>query len=145
MSQEKVELVRGITRAISHGDADYIIRHSTEDLVIVPARSAVEGAFVGHEGVRKFFADNRQNFEVFELHQDDVREIGDDHVLSVGTVHVRGRRGGVEMEIPFASITTFRDGKASRWEDFRERLGGQAPRWTALGINFFRSPEVAWR
>jgi hexosaminidase len=30
------------------------------------------------------------------------------------------------------------------WEDFGKRLGAQAPRWTALGINFYRSPQVDW-
>ena len=31
------------------------------------------------------------------------------------------------------------------WERFRVRLGGQAPRWTAMGINFYRSPDVPWK
>jgi hexosaminidase len=36
--------------------------------------------------------------------------------------------------------------QASRtWEDFRVRLGAQGPRWTALGMNFYRSPEIPWR
>jgi hexosaminidase len=30
------------------------------------------------------------------------------------------------------------------WNDFRARLGAQGPRWTALGINFYRSPQVTW-
>jgi hexosaminidase len=30
------------------------------------------------------------------------------------------------------------------WETFRVRLGAQGPRWTALGINFYRAPEVPW-
>jgi len=30
------------------------------------------------------------------------------------------------------------------WDSFRERLGAQAPRWTAIGINFFRAPEIPW-
>ncbi len=30
------------------------------------------------------------------------------------------------------------------WADFRLRLAGQAPRWTLQGINFYRSPQVAW-
>jgi hexosaminidase len=30
------------------------------------------------------------------------------------------------------------------WESFRLRLGAQAPRWTALGINFYRAPDVPW-
>ena len=31
------------------------------------------------------------------------------------------------------------------WEGFRQRLGAQGPRWTALGINFYRAPEIPWR
>jgi hexosaminidase len=34
---------------------------------------------------------------------------------------------------------------ARAWEDFRVRLGGQAPRWQALGLNFYRSPQVPWK
>jgi hexosaminidase len=35
--------------------------------------------------------------------------------------------------------------QASRdWETFRARLAAQAPRWTALGINFYRAPDVPW-
>jgi hexosaminidase len=35
--------------------------------------------------------------------------------------------------------------KAHEWNEFRGRLGAQAPRWTALGINFYRAPEIEWR
>ena len=31
------------------------------------------------------------------------------------------------------------------WEDFRLRLAGQGPRWQALGVNFYRSPQIPWR
>ena len=31
------------------------------------------------------------------------------------------------------------------WDGFRVRVGAQAPRWTALGLNFYRSPEISWR
>jgi hexosaminidase len=30
------------------------------------------------------------------------------------------------------------------WEAFRHRLGAQAPRWTALGVDFYRSPQIPW-
>jgi hexosaminidase len=30
------------------------------------------------------------------------------------------------------------------WDEFRARLAAQAPRWSALGINFYRSPQVDW-
>src|SRR6476619_3297041 len=116
MSQKNVEIVRGITRAVNHGDVDYVIRHTTEDVVIVAARSAVEGAFVGHEGVRKFFADNATNFDVFLGRYDDVRDIGEDRVLAIGTIHIRGRGAGVETDITVAGIATYRGGKLSRRE-----------------------------
>jgi len=32
-----------------------------------------------------------------------------------------------------------------QWDDFRVRLGAQSSRWTALGLNFYRSPEIPWR
>ncbi|MEV7968446.1 family 20 glycosylhydrolase [Sphaerisporangium sp. NPDC088356] len=30
------------------------------------------------------------------------------------------------------------------WDAFRLRLGAQAPRWTVMGIDFYRSPQVPW-
>jgi ketosteroid isomerase-like protein len=121
VSEKNVETIRGIARAINGGDVDYIIQHTTEDIVLLMARSAVEGPYLGHDGMRKWLADNRQNFEIYEVHEEEVRAIGDDRVLSVGTIHVRGRGGGVETDLPFAGITTFREGRVRRWEDFRER------------------------
>jgi hexosaminidase len=35
--------------------------------------------------------------------------------------------------------------KPRDWDSFRVRLGAQGPRWTALGINFYRAPEVPWK
>lgn len=31
------------------------------------------------------------------------------------------------------------------WDDFRVRLAAHGPRWEALGINFYRSPQVPWK
>jgi hexosaminidase len=31
------------------------------------------------------------------------------------------------------------------WEEFRLRLGAQAPRWNGLGLHFYRSPQVPWQ
>nr|WP_325051077.1 family 20 glycosylhydrolase [Lentzea atacamensis] len=30
------------------------------------------------------------------------------------------------------------------WDQFKVRLGNQAPRWTTMGINFYRSAQVPW-
>ena len=31
------------------------------------------------------------------------------------------------------------------WDRFRVRLGQQGPRWSAIGINFYRAPDVPWK
>ena len=31
------------------------------------------------------------------------------------------------------------------WDEYRLRLAAHGPRWTALGVSFFHSPEVPWR
>lgn len=31
------------------------------------------------------------------------------------------------------------------WDGFRRRLGAQGARWTALGLNFYRVPDIPWR
>ncbi|WP_435320888.1 beta-N-acetylhexosaminidase [Haloarchaeobius sp. TZWSO28] len=33
---------------------------------------------------------------------------------------------------------------ATDWTEYRDRLGGHAPRWEACGIAYYRSPEVPW-
>jgi hexosaminidase len=33
---------------------------------------------------------------------------------------------------------------ARDWENFRRRLAAHAPRWTYLGVNYYRSPQVPW-
>ena len=102
------------------GDVDGVLREAAEDVVFLVARSALEGAYHGHDGLREFLADNASNFEVFRLDLSDVRDLGD-RVLAIGTVHIRGRGGGVETDTPIAGVATYREGKLARWEDFRDR------------------------
>jgi len=33
---------------------------------------------------------------------------------------------------------------ARTWEDFRVRLAAQGPRWSAMGVGYYRSPQVPW-
>jgi hexosaminidase len=33
---------------------------------------------------------------------------------------------------------------ARDWESFRVRIAAHAPRWTYLGVNYYRSPQVPW-
>ena len=120
MSQENMRVLEKAMLAASRGDMEAFLRHVDEDIVWIAARSAVEGAYHGHDGLRKFFADNDESFDVFEPDFREVRDLGD-RILAVGSIHIRARGSTVETDIPVAGIFTFRRGKLLRWEDFRER------------------------
>ena len=120
MSQENMLVFEEAMDAASRGDLEAFLRHVDENIVWIAARSAVEGAYRGHDGLRRFFADNDENFEVFEPDFREMRDLGD-RILAVGSIHIRARGSTVETDIPVAGIFTFRRGKLVRWEDFRER------------------------
>jgi ketosteroid isomerase-like protein len=121
MSQENMRLFEQGKDALDRGDMEAFLSLVDEDVVWIAARSAVEGAYHGHDGVRKFFADNEENFEVFEADWREVRDVDDKRILAVGRIHLRGRGSTVETDIPVAGIFTFKRGKLVKWEDFRDR------------------------
>jgi ketosteroid isomerase-like protein len=120
MSQENVERFRRGAAALKSGDLDAVLDEVAEDVEWIAARSAVEGPYQGHAGLRRFMADTAESFEVFEPEWHELRDLGD-RVLAIGTIHIRARGSGVDTEISAAGIATYRDGKLTRWEDFRER------------------------
>jgi ketosteroid isomerase-like protein len=121
MSDRNMEAAEQLAGAVSRGDVDSLLSLAAEDVVWIAARSDVEGAYHGHDGLRKFCADNAENFDTFQVHIHEVRDLSDDRVLAMGTIHIRGRGSGVETDIPVAGILTFEHGKLTRWEDFRDR------------------------
>ncbi len=120
MSQENLDLFLEGAEAIRRGDVEAVLDGVSEDVVWIAARSAVEGAYHGHDGIRQFLSDNAQNFELFEPNFEEVLDLGD-RVLGIGRFRIRARGSGVETDFQVAGIATYREGKLVRWEDFRER------------------------
>ena len=120
MSRANVEAFLEVNEAVKRGDVEALLRWVDEEGVMLAARSAVEGAYRGHDGIRRFMADNAENFEKFEPNYPEVRDLGD-RVLAIGTIHVRGRGSGVDG-YPCGRDRHFNEeGRLVRWEDFRER------------------------
>ena len=108
--------------AFNRGDFETWLDGFTDDVEFIAARSAVEGIYHGRDGVRRFLADNQENFELFEPRLTEVREVEDSQALVLGSIRIRSRQGGVETDVPVAAVASFDDnGKITRWEDFRER------------------------
>ncbi len=131
MSSENVEAFHRSVAAINSGDVEAAIELVHPDAVLEPLRAATEGAFYGHDGVRRFFADTAETFDRFRLEPTDVRDLGE-RVLAIGSIRVRGRGSGVETVIPTAAITEYRDGLVWRYKDYSEaRLALEAAGLTA--------------
>jgi hexosaminidase len=61
---------------------------------------------------------------------------------TVGTIH--DAEYLAVPRLPAVAEVGWSPAAAREWEGFRTRLAAQAPRWTALGVNFYRSPQVPW-
>jgi SnoaL-like domain len=109
MSQENVERFWEGVDEMRRGDVEAFVAGASEELAWIAARSAVEGAYHGHKGLRRFFADNAANFEVYEPDFAEVRDLGDDRVLAFGRFRISARGSGVETTFPVAGIADFRE------------------------------------
>lgn len=126
MAGGNVDLFLRGAEAIGRGDESLIAEIIHPDVVFEPQRAATEGAFLGHEGIRRFIADNAETFDVFEPSFTDVRELGGGRVLAIGSIRVRGRASGAETEIPTAAIAEFRDGLLIRYRDYVDAARARA-------------------
>jgi ketosteroid isomerase-like protein len=121
MSSQDVEVVRRTVAAFGAGDHDALFDLMSEDVEFFALRSATEGTFRGHDGLRAFLADNRESFEIFEPLHDEFRDLGDGRVLAFGTIRIRGRGSGVETEVPSAVLVTVRGGRVAYFKDYGDR------------------------
>src|SRR4051794_20659845 len=118
MSQENVEsFMRGID-AINMRDVEACLETMQPDVSFAPIRSQIEGVYRGHSGVRRWFADSVENFESFQVNPTDIRDLGDDRLLMIGTLHLRARGSEIETDLPTAGIATHRDALLADWKDY---------------------------
>ena len=118
MATEDVEMIKRAVQAWADFDEEQALELTSEDIEFFALRSATEGTYHGHEGVRAFFADNRESFELFQPRYDELRDLGDGRVLGIGSIRIRGRGSGVETDVPSAVIATVRDGRIVHFKDY---------------------------
>ena len=127
MSQENVELVASTIDRWNSGE--WVVPDAYDpELEWIPHRSVTEGAYHGIEGIERFAEDTREMFDRFELRY-ELLDLGET-VLCWGTVHFRARLSGIESDIPFGGLVTFRGVRIQRWED----LGSKEVALQAAGL-----------
>ncbi len=121
MPEETLDVMRKTVEAFNSGDDAGLLETFDPDVVFEPQRASIQGAYRGHAGVLEWVADTRENFAAFRLDITDRRDLGGDRVLSIGTLHLRGRGSEVETDVPTAAIATLRQGKIVSLKDYGDR------------------------
>jgi ketosteroid isomerase-like protein len=108
---ENVELVRRSFEAMRAWDVDALLRLYDPNVEFLPLTGTrVEsGGYRGHEGVRAYFTEARELWDVLEPQGHDYRDLGD-CVLVAGRCRVRGRVSGAESHPACAWVIGVRDG-----------------------------------
>src|SRR5437764_12165425 len=103
---DPVEIFTTCVDALNRVDREEIKRLVDPEIVFVPMRAAVTGAFIGHAGMEEFLLDNEDKYEYFLAEFDVLEALPDGRLLSIGRIRVRGRGGEEETVVKPAGIAT---------------------------------------
>jgi ketosteroid isomerase-like protein len=82
--------------------------------------AALQGNFVGVDGVRRWFMDLVEHFDSWRISCTDIRDLGD-RVLALGTIRATGTESGVETELPLAIVARYKHGRLIHFIDYGDR------------------------
>jgi len=123
MSQENVEVVERAVAAVNDRDIDGYPACCTADVRMENANVAMEGAYEGADGIRRFFADVLDTAPDFRITIERLESIGTDRVLRFMRLNLSGRASGISLgsDIPSTNLYDFTDGKIKSVRIFLDR------------------------
>ncbi len=137
MSEQNVEVVRALVELWNAGVREIPTEHLDPRIELETPFSSVSGEpYRGYAGVERWLLDVDEQFSVWQIRVDDLREAGD-AVMTLGSIHGKGRVSGIEFDQPNAMVAEFTgdhrllraridldvDAALSAW---RERTAGSA-------------------
>ena len=115
MSQENVEIVRRLIEAWDRGDLATALDSIDPDIEAVSAlQMDNDGTYRGHAGLAEMLGAFWAEFESPRIEIEEAIPAGGDVVLGV-RFSGRGKRSGLEVDMPAWHVWSLREGKAVRW------------------------------
>jgi hypothetical protein len=116
--ENPVEIFEAAVDALNRLDRDRIGDVVDPQIMFVPLRSAITGAYLGHEGIEEFLQENGARYDMFRAEFDELRPLPDGRLLAVGHIRLRGKGTNEDTLYPTAGIAAFRNGRLSSWRDY---------------------------
>jgi ketosteroid isomerase-like protein len=122
MSEENLELARRWSRAFNERDMDALVNLTSPDFEFVPFLATLVETTVyrGHDGLRKYFEDADAAWEGIQVRRAEPRAVGD-CTISFGELYGKGRASGLEVRVPLAWVSEWREGKLARLEAYESK------------------------
>ena len=132
MSESNADILRGVYDAFNRRDVAAAFARLSPEIqvdyhgVLIDAR----GSYRGHEGVSELTRMILDSFDVeaFTVEVEDITEQGDRVAVALHQWS-SGASSGVPVDVRNGHVWTLRDGKAIRWEIYKDRTEA----WEALG------------
>jgi ketosteroid isomerase-like protein len=118
MSGTNAEAIRRWADALSRGDIDAVVKDLGPDTEWVVAREhPAATTHRGPDAIRAYAEDWLRTMPGMQIEIESIEERAD-RVLAIQRVRGAGAASGATADIALATITTFRDGKPVRTEEF---------------------------
>jgi ketosteroid isomerase-like protein len=132
MSQENVEIVRGLLTAIQEKRPDDVLPHLHFAFEIVPSPTFPETEILrGPAGFMRFMSRWPEMFSDYEFTLDRFWDAGEQVVVALHFWARATRGGGITLDDRFAHVWTLQDGLVSKIQIFDD----QAEALGAVGLN----------
>ena len=108
-----------MVEAFNRGDVEGILAYAAPEVEMVEAPD-YPGAETrhGHAGVRETLTSWAQVWGELTVEVDELIEVDEEQILTIGRQHARGGSGGVELEAPVAALYRVRDGRITTMRFF---------------------------
>jgi dihydropteroate synthase len=115
------ETIRALFDAFNRRDAEGLIRHTTDDVEVVPLRAAIEDVrYHGPPGVRQFLDDTRAIWDLLEVDLEEIRPVREGYLV-LGRLSGFSSETSVPVELGAAWHVTFRGADANLIKTYADR------------------------
>jgi ketosteroid isomerase-like protein len=120
MQSERVRIARNAYDAWNRGDFETMVESTAPDIEWQTARAfpGVESSYRGRAGIRSFWDTMRDAWEFMNIDAIRITEHGDRLLVELH-FDAKGRESGVEVEMDFVQVLTFRGEQVVRLAGYR--------------------------